>query len=104
MGYSQLEDQAPAEVDAIVILGGGGTTFRHAGDQIDMLSSPSSLRLLEGLRLYRELSPRWLVVSGGPTARAGSSVAESETMASILTELGVPAEVILIEAEFRQHA
>jgi uncharacterized SAM-binding protein YcdF (DUF218 family) len=49
------------------------------------------------MRLYRQLSPTWLIVSGGTTDRAGLSTPESETMASSLIELGVPADRILIE-------
>jgi uncharacterized SAM-binding protein YcdF (DUF218 family) len=99
-GYEPLDPgQTKIDIEAIVILGGGGSTVRNGIYQLDMLSDQTSLRLLEGLRLYREFSPTWLVVSGGTTDRAGVSTPESETMASSLIELGVPADRILIEGE-----
>jgi uncharacterized SAM-binding protein YcdF (DUF218 family) len=99
-GYEPMDPgQTRIDIGAIVILGGGGSTVHYGTDQLDMLSDQTSLRLLEGLRLYRKLSPAWLVVSGGTTDRAGVSAPESETMASSLIELGVSADHILIEGE-----
>lgn len=97
-GYQSLLDLSPsAKVDAIVILGGGGATYRIDNTQLDMLSASTSLRLLEGFRLYDELTPAWIIVSGGTNDRAGVTTPESETMAAHLVELGVPSERILIE-------
>jgi uncharacterized SAM-binding protein YcdF (DUF218 family) len=97
-GYTPLETESIAfDVGAIVILGGGGATYHLGTDEVNMLSEQSSLRLLEGLRLYRELSPDWVIVSGGINTRAGVVTPESETMASILVDLGIPAARILVE-------
>ncbi len=98
LGYSTLDTETQSDdVGAIVILGGGGATYQWGAHEIDMLSEQSSLRLLEGLRLYNELSPDYVVVSGGTSDRAGLTTPEGETMASILIRLGVPAGQILIE-------
>ncbi|TFH35628.1 MAG: YdcF family protein [Anaerolineales bacterium] len=100
LGYSPLDTEViDTEVEAVVVLGGGGATFRLGSDEVNMLSEQSVLRLLEGLRLYRALSPEWVIVSGGPNARAGVSTPESETMGTLLIELGIPPERILIERQ-----
>jgi uncharacterized SAM-binding protein YcdF (DUF218 family) len=91
------ETQIQEQVDAIVILGGGGTTYQLDGARIEVLSEQTNLRLLEGLRLYQVYSPEWVLVSGGASDRAGLTVPEAKIMAASLVELGVPAERILIE-------
>lgn len=99
-GYEMIDpDEITNEIDAIVILGGGGSTYRSAGYQLDMLSSSTSLRLLEGLRLYERLSIEWIIVSGGINDRAGVTTPESETMAAHLIQMGVPPDHILIESD-----
>jgi uncharacterized SAM-binding protein YcdF (DUF218 family) len=100
MDYEPLNTEAsPPNIDAVVILGGGGSTFRMGKYNLEMLSTPTSLRMLEGVRLYEELSPEWIIVSGGTNDHAGVSTPESETMASHLVEMGVPVERILIEGD-----
>lgn len=100
IGYSPLDTDALGQnVDALVILGGGGSTYRLGSYQLDMLSTPSSLRLLEAVRLYDDLAPDWVIVSGGINDRGGVSTPESETMASHLIELGIQADQILIETQ-----
>jgi uncharacterized SAM-binding protein YcdF (DUF218 family) len=92
-------DAVPSDVEAIVILGGGGATYRLGTHEINTLSSATSMRLLEGIRLYEALSPEWILVSGGRNDQAGVSTPESETMAAYLLEMGVPAELMLIERQ-----
>lgn len=97
-GYGPLDlGERRSELEAIVILGGGGSTYRLEGYQLNMLSGPTSLRLLEGMRLYEAVSPDWVILSGGTNERAGVSIPESETMATHLIEMGVPANKVLIE-------
>ena len=97
-GYQGLVKVSPSdEIDAVVILGGGGATYQVDGAQLDMLSASTSLRVLEGFRLYDAHAPDWIIVSGGTNDRAGVSTPESETMAVHLVELGIPSEQILIE-------
>jgi len=99
-GYAPMDtNQVPLQVEAVVVLGGGGATFQLGADEIEMLSEQTSLRLLEGLRLYRELSPEWVIVSGGTNTRAGVLTPESEMMAAWMVELGIPADRILIERQ-----
>jgi uncharacterized SAM-binding protein YcdF (DUF218 family) len=86
------------DIDAIVVLGGGGASYTAGDRELSVLSEASALRLIEGLRLWEQLKPEWIVVSGGDNPRAGLLTAESETMRDTLIELGVPREHILLEA------
>jgi uncharacterized SAM-binding protein YcdF (DUF218 family) len=93
-----LPGQPAADVDAIVVLGGGGVSYTSGTMEISTLSESSALRLLEGLRLWKQLDPAWFVVSGGDNPDAGLLTAESETMQATLIKLGVPEERLLLEA------
>jgi uncharacterized SAM-binding protein YcdF (DUF218 family) len=94
-GYpeEQIED-----IDAIVVLGGGGASYTAGERELSVLSESSALRLIEGLRLWEQLEPEWIIVSGGDNPRAGLLTAESETMRDTLLELGLPEDRILLEA------
>jgi uncharacterized SAM-binding protein YcdF (DUF218 family) len=86
-------------VQAIVVLGGGGATFRGGGMEINTLSEASILRVIEGVRLFNILEPEWLILSGGTNPRAGVLTAESLAMREAAIELGVPEPRIAVEAE-----
>lgn len=61
----------------------------------DALGSSTSLRLLEGLRLWRGLGPEArLVLSGGGFADGGSAAAP---MGELAVRLGVPREAMVLE-------
>jgi uncharacterized SAM-binding protein YcdF (DUF218 family) len=83
---------------AVVILGGGGLTYRDDGLEVQSLSDASILRTLEGLRIFHQLEEPWIVVSGGPSPQSGLTQAESETMRDLLIDLGAPAGRVLVEA------
>ena len=89
------ESISDTNIHWIVVLGGGHDSSRPAGSQL----TPSSLaRVVEGIRIYRSMSGRKLILSGGavfdpiPNAEATSRVAKS---------LGVKEEDILLEAKSR---
>lgn len=86
----------PVPAEAVLVLGGGASTLRADGKQLDILSEASALRALEAARLYRMLHPSWVIVSGG--TGDDPSVPESEPMREALIELGVPQERILLES------
>jgi uncharacterized SAM-binding protein YcdF (DUF218 family) len=95
---TRFSDQQVVEIDAIVVLGGGGASYIAGERELSVLSESSALRLIEGLRLWELLDPDWLVVSGGDNPRAGLLTAESETMRDTLVDLGVPEDRILLES------
>ncbi len=98
-GYERIETPEELQgVDAIVILGGGGATFQVGDEHITTLSESSSLRAIEGARLYELGEDPWVIVSGGINEQAGLVDPESEPMRELLIELGVPEERILMES------
>jgi uncharacterized SAM-binding protein YcdF (DUF218 family) len=84
----------------IAVLGGG-----HApGDQLPAtarLSNSSLARLVEGIRLHRQLPHTRLLLSGGDVF---GSEPEAITLAHAARDLGVEADKIVIESESRDTA
>ena len=81
---------AAADAKWIAVLGGG--TFSDAGIPLHARLSEASLgRLVEGIRLYRQLPGATLLVSGGRVYGSGS---DAESMREMAVSLGVnPADI-----------
>lgn len=95
-GYDRIESASQGQgVQAIVVLGGGAADYQYAGGEIVSMSDASALRVLEAARLYRLLRPPLVIASGGPGSKGGEP--EGEVMAGALSELGVPASVVVTE-------
>jgi uncharacterized SAM-binding protein YcdF (DUF218 family) len=84
-----------SSVEFVVVLGGG-----HSPDSSVSLTSQldddSTARLVEGIRLYRELRGSKLLVSGGPVLNAAPA---APAMARVAEALGVNPQDIVVEAE-----
>ena len=95
LDLQSAEDSAaePAAV-AIVVLGGGTVSYRTASGTISELSDSTSLRLLEGVRLYRLLDEPLMIISGGSPAGDEATPPETEPMVQELLAAGIPAERI----------
>jgi uncharacterized SAM-binding protein YcdF (DUF218 family) len=76
----------------IVVLG-SGHTFDRRLPPAAQLSASALPRVVEGVRLYRELPGVKLVVSGAP----GAPVKHAEVMAAAARAFGVPAEDIVVD-------
>lgn len=93
---AQLNPQQPLpSVDYVVVLSAG-----HASDPTlpvtSQLTAASTVRTVEGVRLYRLLQGRAkLLLSGGG---AFDATPEAQNMARLATELGVPPQDILLES------
>lgn len=85
----------PAEraetADAIVVLGGALAAKEPPRTRVEL--TEASDRILHAMRLFRARRAPLLVASGG-----GRDVPESEEIAELLVELGVPASAILKES------
>jgi uncharacterized SAM-binding protein YcdF (DUF218 family) len=88
-------DETPV-ADAIVILGGAVHMVDSAKEVMDL--SDSFDRLLHALRLFKARKAPMLIASGG--SRPGTA-SEAEVMATLLSELGVPRDAILLEPSSR---
>lgn len=76
--------------DAIVVLGAGI-------EDAETLSGLTAYRLLYGLRLFRNgYAPRLVLTGGNPN---DPRVPESEVMARVALEFGVPREALIVERE-----
>jgi len=85
--------------DAVVILGGGVETTEVGGVVLSQLPSTSSLRILEGARVFKLIGARLAIVSGGIADKSLELRPEAEQMASALAACGVPADRILLDVE-----
>jgi uncharacterized SAM-binding protein YcdF (DUF218 family) len=99
-GPRPVEEIRP--VEAIVILGGGAANYRASGNELNMLSDSTVLRVLEGARIYHALDQPYVIVTGGDNLRAGQLVAESIAMQHALIQLGIEPERIRLETESRR--
>ncbi|MEW6386076.1 MAG: envelope biogenesis factor ElyC [Thermodesulfobacteriota bacterium] len=93
-------ENAAAPRKWIVVLGGGAASDPRV-PLISRLSEASRVRLLEGVRLYREMPGSKLILSGG---RVFDPVPEAEIMARVARALGVPQKDILVESLSRDTA
>jgi uncharacterized SAM-binding protein YcdF (DUF218 family) len=81
-----LPDELPA--DAVVVLGGGWRPDA-AWSSVGRLNDSSAIRLMEGIRLWRQLPETPLVVTGASRDPAVAPIAQGYAAAA--RELGVPA-------------
>jgi uncharacterized SAM-binding protein YcdF (DUF218 family) len=92
--YVAPEDSPTA--DAIVVLGGALGPARPPRGAADL--GDGADRLLHAARLHRAGRAPFVVPSGGSAPWSGSGKAESDDMADLLVEWGVPRDAILVEA------
>lgn len=98
VGYEHLETSESVEdVDAVIVLGGGSINLKSRGEIITLLITESALRTMEGIRLYDLLDDPWVIVSGGINPFLGGGMPESELMAGLLIDAGVPEDRIILE-------
>lgn len=79
----------------VVVLGGGYSTQAQTPANA-RLSSPSLVRLIEGIRLTRGLPGSRLLLSGGPVY---GGVPEAEVMAEAAALLGIPRTEMVLESK-----
>ena len=88
LGRPLIESQRVQKADAIVVLGGGVIDR-------DTLSRETAYRLLHGVRLFKRGYAPVIILTGGNPLNA--IVPESDVMARIAVELGVPASALIVE-------
>jgi uncharacterized SAM-binding protein YcdF (DUF218 family) len=82
-----------SEIKYIVVLGGGHTSDPDI-PVASQLSSSSLIRLVEGIRLHRELPGTKLILSGG---RGFGPIPEAETLSQVAQALGVIPQEMIVE-------
>jgi len=98
IGYEPLEmEESLEDVDAVIILGGGSINLKTRGEIITLLITESALRTMEGIRVYELLDDPQVILSGGSNPFLGGGRPESELMADLMKEAGVPDDRIILE-------
>jgi uncharacterized SAM-binding protein YcdF (DUF218 family) len=91
----------PAGVKTVVVLGGG---LRYEGSDLpagSVLGSSSLSRLLEGIRLLRQMEDGRLILSGGEWRGRRRLQTSAAVMRDMAVELGISAERIILEDQSR---
>ena len=88
LGTLLIESQPVERAEAIVVLGGGVVDR-------DTLTSDTAQRLLHGVRLFKQGHAPVIVLTGGNPLN--SRLPESEVMARIAVEIGVPLSALVVE-------
>ncbi len=97
-GFRPIASREDAQgAEAVVILSGGVETLRESGVVLANLSTPSSLRVLEGARVFKLIGARLAIVSGGIADERVELRPEAQHMAEALTAAGVPADKIALD-------
>jgi uncharacterized SAM-binding protein YcdF (DUF218 family) len=101
-GYHQFKaNDVDPGTTAVVVLGGGDQFVEGWTDQITVTTNIEAARVLEARRVFRLISPAWLISTGGQREPDSRSEASSLTMRDELVRLGVPVERILLESASR---
>jgi len=92
--YPAVGAEAPKDVQAVVVLGGGVWQASRLRPRAD-LSGSSLARVVGGVNLLRNCNARYLILTGCSPVEGGTTVAE--VMARTAFEMGVPHEKIVVE-------
>lgn len=96
--YTPLEGAVHA--DAIVVLGGATRAASYPREMHEL--NEAGDRLLYTVYLYRQGVAPVIVLSGGNAPWVGpEGISEAEVMAEILSTLGIPREVMILEGQSR---
>jgi uncharacterized SAM-binding protein YcdF (DUF218 family) len=86
--------------DVIVVLGGG--TRAHAFPRPTTELNEAGDRLFYAAQLYQKgVAPRILVTGGKPELLGSATVSEAESMADVLSTIGIPREALWLETASR---
>jgi uncharacterized SAM-binding protein YcdF (DUF218 family) len=84
--------------DAVVVLGGGASTATVGGEVGGALTGTSLIRALEGVRVFKLIGARWLIVSGGMPRPDRQLRPESGLLRDVVVHAGVPAVSVVEES------
>ncbi|HEY2149919.1 MAG TPA: YdcF family protein [Vicinamibacterales bacterium] len=102
IGYHQFAaDDVGTGPTAIVLLGAGDEFIEGWTEHMTLTLPPEGARVLEAARVFRLISPAWIISSGGPARTSHANEATGVTMREELVQLGVPRDRILIETASR---
>lgn len=102
LGYRQFSagDIGPGTT-AVVVFGGSNEFVEGWNDHVTVTTPIVAARVLEAWRVFRLISPAWIISSGGGPDPPDEAEASGTTMRDELVRLGVPPERILLESTSR---
>jgi uncharacterized SAM-binding protein YcdF (DUF218 family) len=102
-GYHKFEARdVSSGTPAIVVLGAGDETiFGWEDERLFLPYSSAAARVLEARRIFRLINAPWIISSGGKSDPGNPSEPASTNMRTLLVQIGVPADRIVLESESR---
>ena len=97
--WRNVPDHIPAEVDAIVLLGGATRAKVNPRTMTEMNEAGDRLTL--AANLYREGKAALIIASGGAIDWLGSETPEADGMRELLEFMEIPSEAIVTESSAR---
>ncbi len=94
-GQFPVVTETDSHINWIVVLGGGQTEVPNMPPN-SLLNSVSIDRLVEGVRLYRQLPHAKLILSGGGE---NAKISEANHLSQVAAWFGIPKENILLETK-----
>ncbi len=95
---SDIFTSGPDNLPKLVVVLGGGDSSNPDFPITSQVGTTSLIRLMEGIRIYRQIPGSKLLLSGGGMF---TRVPEAETMARMAESVGVVVEDIIMETESR---
>lgn len=95
--WQNIPSSQVPKAEAIVVLGGGTKSATWPRPTVDL--SEAGDRIIYAAQLYFQKKAPIIILSGGRIDWRGSGSPESADMATILTSIGVPSEVIIQEPD-----
>jgi uncharacterized SAM-binding protein YcdF (DUF218 family) len=95
--WQNLPSPQVPNAEAIVVLGGATKSAFFPRPGVDL--SETGDRVIYAAQLYRQKKAPIIILSGGRIDWRGGGASESADMASILTSIGVPSQVIVQEPD-----
>ena len=97
-GFHSIEDpREAASAGAIVVLGGGIHAIKARSEALLYPWDSTTLRVLEGARVFRLLDGRPLVIASGGRTNALGQTSEGALIADALARLNVPRDRVVID-------
>jgi uncharacterized SAM-binding protein YcdF (DUF218 family) len=101
-GYRQFSaSDVSSGTTVVVVLGSGDEWVAGWSDHLTVMKPTEAERILEAYRVFRLISPEWIISSGGRVDPSDPADASSTIIRAELIRLGVPPERIVLESASR---
>lgn len=98
---ARVDDRPPARTAILLLAASGMRVSDWSGNHLEELGPHGASRVLEALRIYRQVTDGVIVSSGGPPDVAPDATPDSVLMRDALVARGVQTERVILESESR---